>query len=83
MATITANELKTKGITAVDSALKAEPTVQITVRGSAKYVVMRCEHYNKLREQELDLAIRESRAEFERGDYVIESVEEHMRRVLE
>jgi hypothetical protein len=53
------------------------------VRGSAKYVVMRCEHYNKLREQELDLAIRESRAEFERGDYVIESVEEHMRRVLE
>lgn len=83
MATITANELKTKGITAVDTALAIEPTVQITVRGSAKYVVMRCEYYNKLREQELDLAIRESRAEFERGDYVIESVEEHMRRVLE
>lgn len=83
MATITANELKTKGITAVDAALAAEPTVQITVRGAAKYVVMRCEHYNKLREQELDIAIRESRAEFERGDYVIESVEEHMRRVLE
>jgi len=40
MAIITANELKTKGISALENALKSDGEAIITVRGKDKYVIV-------------------------------------------
>ena len=39
MTTLTANELKTKGATSLEEALKESEEVTITVRGEERYVV--------------------------------------------
>jgi prevent-host-death family protein len=80
---IPANELKTKGISVIASRLQDEDEILITVRGKDRFVVMDLDHYNRLREYELEMALHESRAEYERGDYVTETVEEHVKRISE
>jgi len=81
MKTITANDLKTKGIRSIGQALEKDGEVIITQRGQDKYVVMDLSTYNRLREYELEAALNESRREVERGEYIVESVEDHIRRV--
>jgi prevent-host-death family protein len=81
MSTITANELKTKGVRALDKNLQEEEEVIITVHGKDKYVVMDIERYNFLRECELEAAIMESIKDIENGDYFIETVDEHLQRL--
>ncbi|MBL4761479.1 MAG: type II toxin-antitoxin system Phd/YefM family antitoxin [Gammaproteobacteria bacterium] len=81
MNTLTANELKTKGISAVESRLKLDEEVVISVRGQDRYVVMDIEKYAKLREYELVMALQEAKADVEAGRYTTESVAEHMKRV--
>ena len=82
MTSITANDLKTKGVSAVQSALQQDGEAVITVRGERKYVVLDFNTYNKLREYELDIALQEARSDIESGNYKIESVDEHMNRLL-
>ena len=81
MKTITANELKTKGIRSIGLAMEADGEVIITERGKDKYVVLDLSTYNRLRVYELEAALHESRREVERGEYVVESVEEHIKRI--
>jgi len=83
MNTVTANELKTRGISAVEDLLETEEEVIISVRGVPKYVLMGLEKYAKLRESELDMAIKEARADYEAGRVVTESVDDHMTRVTD
>lgn len=82
MASITANELKTKGISVVESTLKQDGEAVITVRGERKYVVLDFGTYNKLREYELDIALQEARNDIANGRFTTESIDEHMQRVL-
>ena len=79
---ITANELKTKGVSAIENILNDNDELIITVRGKESYVVMNMEHYNYLRECELEAALHQAKADVESGDYVIESVNDHMKRIL-
>jgi len=81
MASITANELKTKGVSIVELALEHDEEAIITVRGQDKYVIMDLSKYNMFREQELEIALMEARADVARGRCVSESVEDHMKRV--
>jgi len=81
MNTITANQLKTKGVSIIENKLANENELIITVRGKEKYVVMNMEQYNYLRECELDAALHEARADYQRGDIITESVEKHIERV--
>jgi prevent-host-death family protein len=81
MSSVTANELKTKGISAVVSRLGNDDEVMISVRGKDKYVVMTLEKYDRLREHELDMAIAEARADYVAGRVVTESVEDHIKRI--
>ncbi len=81
MSTVTANELKTKGISAVEARLKEDEEVIISVRGQDRYVVMDLDKYAKLREYELAMAVQEAKADIEAGRYSTESVAEHMQRV--
>jgi len=83
METVTANELKTKGVSAVEDRLKIEGEVIITVRGRDKYVVMSLEKYSRLREFELDIAVQEARADYELGRVITESVDDHISRVTD
>ena len=79
---ITANELKTKGVSAIQSNLDGDEELVITVRGKDSYVVMNLEHYNYLRECELEAALHQAKADVEAGEYVIESVNDHIKRIL-
>ncbi len=81
MENITANQLKTKGISLIEKHLSGNRELVITVRGKERFVVMDMQHYNYLRECELDAALHEIRADYEAGRFVTESVEEHIQRI--
>jgi PHD/YefM family antitoxin component YafN of YafNO toxin-antitoxin module len=78
---VTANELKTKGIAAIDDVTSNGYEAIITVRGKQKYVVMTMEEYNKLREYELEAAIIESERDIKKGEFKKGSVEDHLKRL--
>jgi prevent-host-death family protein len=81
MSDITANDLKTRGVSALETALDNDDEAVISVRGKPRYVVMDIAHYERLREAEIYAAWQESRAAEARGDYVIETAEEHIARL--
>lgn len=81
MNTISANDLKTKGVGAIEQALVDQQEASVTVRGQMKYVVMSREQYVHLRECELEAALAESKADLDAGRFVKESVERHMKRL--
>jgi hypothetical protein len=81
MVSITANLLKTKGVSALDPAINENKAVVITVRGRDRYVVMDFETYNHLRECELQAAIAEVRTELESGEVFKDTVDRHIRRI--
>jgi len=81
MSSISANELKTKGVSAIEAALEQQPEAVISVRGKDRYVVMDLAHYHYLRECELEAALAETRAELAAGRFVKESPEEHLARL--
>lgn len=82
MTHLNATELKTRGVTAIEAALEKDLEAVISVRGKNRYVVMSMEHYNHLRECELDVAIAEVRADVAAGRFKIQTPEEHVAEVL-
>jgi len=78
---ITANDLKLKGITAIDELTASGYEAVITVRGKKKYIVMTVEEYNRLREYELAGAIIEAKDDIKNVKYKKGSVEEHIKRI--
>lgn len=78
---ITANDLKTKGVSILDAGSSDDSEVIITVRGKSKYVVLPIEKYNYLRECELDAALSEVKKDMKDGKIKKESVEKHIKRI--
>ena len=78
---ITANELKTKGITAIEATLSQHTEAIVSVRGKDRFVVMDIAHYHYLRECELEAALAETRADLAAGRTVTESPEAHLARL--
>ncbi len=76
---ISANDLKTRGVGAIDQALQEQAEAAVTVCGEIKYVVMSEEQYQYLRECELEAALAESKAGLDAGRFVKESVAQHLR----
>ena len=81
MTSITANELKTKGVSVLDKETGGESEVIISVRGKNKYVVLPIEKYNYLRECELETALLEAKRDIRQKKFVKESVEKHIKRI--
>lgn len=81
MGSISANNLKTQGVSAIAEALQEAPEAMVSVRGKDRFVVMGIEHYQYLRECELTAALAESQADVAAGRFVKESVEAHMKRL--
>jgi len=81
MPTISANHLKTQGVSAIADALADSPEATVSVRGKERFVVMDIEHYRYLRECELSAALVESQSDLAAGRFVKESVDAHMKRL--
>ncbi|HLI17551.1 MAG TPA: hypothetical protein VKV22_04670 [Rhodanobacteraceae bacterium] len=81
MGSISANNLKTQGVSAIAEALQDAPEAMVSVRGKDRFVVMGIEHYQYLRECELTAALAESQADIAAGRFVMESVDAHMKRL--
>jgi predicted transcriptional regulator len=75
---ISANDLKTKGIAAIETALGEAPEAIVSVHGKDKFVVMDIAHYHYLREYELDAALAQTQADQATGRFVQESPEAHL-----
>jgi len=80
---VTANELKIKGVSAIDMVVRESEEAVLTVRGKSTYVVMPIEKYNYYRECELEAAINQTRKELEEGRYYTETAAEHIKRVTD
>jgi len=79
---ITANELKIKGIAAIEKAIQEGNEAIITVHGKQKFIIISLEDYNQLHEKELTAAVIEAKDDLENGRFYIESVQEHMNRLI-
>lgn len=83
MNTITANELKVRGVATISEHLAGQAEAIITVHGEKKYVVMDVAHYQYLRECELEAALHEAKADLAAGDTITESVDAHIKRITD
>ena len=81
MTVVTANDLKTKGISDIERALQDAQEVVISVRGKPRYVVMDLTHYDYLRECEIAAAWAQTREDVAAGRYRREGAEVHIARV--
>jgi hypothetical protein len=81
MASISANHLKTHGVSAIAETLADAHEAMVSVRGKDRFVVMDIERYHYLRECELTAALAESQADLAAGRFVKDSVDAHMKRL--
>ena len=81
MTSLTANDLKTRGVAAIEESLAHGTEALVSVRGKDKYVVMEVAQYHYLRECELDAALAQSQADVAAGRYITESAHQHMDRL--
>ncbi len=81
MFTISASDLKTRGVSVIEAELAHRPEAIISVRGKERFVVMEIAHYRYLRERELEAALAETRADLAAGRYIKESAEAHVARL--
>ncbi len=78
---LTANDIKTKGISLVEKLIKKYNEVFITVRGKKKFVILPIEEYERLKEAELEKIIREAEEDYNQGRVIKESAEDHFKRI--
>lgn len=83
MSHLTANDLKVRGISAIESALVDQTEATISVRGAQRYVVMEMAQYHYLRECELEAALAQSRADVAAGRAEQASASAHMAKLEE
>lgn len=81
MPVVTANDLKTKGVSDIERLLQEAQEVMISVRGKPRYVVMDITHYDFLRECEIAAAWAQTRADLAAGRYHRESADAHRARL--
>ncbi len=81
MTHISANDLKTKGVAAIEAMLADHSEAIVSVRGKDRFVVMEIAQYNYLRECELEAALAETRADLAAGRLLQESAEAHVSRL--
>ena len=79
---ITANDLKTRGISYLDELAKGQDETLLTVRGKEKYVILSIEKYNKLRELELEAAVTEVREDLKTGRIKDDTIQDHISRII-
>jgi PHD/YefM family antitoxin component YafN of YafNO toxin-antitoxin module len=80
---ISANEVKTKGVSIFGSLLSKFDELIINVRGKDKYVVIDIERYKQFRENELDIAYIKTMQDIKTGHYKTQSASEHIQELMD
>lgn len=78
---VSANDLKTRGVSAIERALADHTEAIVSVRGKERYVVMDLAQYRHLRECELESALAQARADVAAGRVTRESAQAHVARL--
>ena len=81
--TVTANEIKTNGVSMFDSILNKFDELIINVRGKNKYVVLDIERYKAFRENELDIAHMKAMQDIHNGSYKTQTAQEHIKELVD
>ncbi len=81
MSHVSANDLKTRGIAAIEAALSEHAEALVSVRGKDRFVVMKLAQYHYLRECELEAALAQAKADVAAGRMIKESAEAHLARL--
>ena len=81
--TISANEVKTKGVSMFDGLLEKFDELIINVRGKNKYVVLDIKRYKELRENELDMAHARIMKDIKDGKYKTQTASEHIQEIID
>ena len=81
--TVSANEVKKRGVSLFGELLEKWDEVIINFRGQKKYVVMDIERYKELRALELDRAYEEVMEDYKKGNYRVLTAEEHIKSLEE
>jgi hypothetical protein len=81
MEQLSANDLKLRGIAAIEAVLAHQVEATISVCGKERFVVMEMAQYHYLRECELEAALAQSRADVAAGRAVQESAQAHVARL--
>jgi len=81
MSNLTANDLKTKGIAAIEAVLAERPEAIVSVRGKERFVVMEIAQYHHLRECELEAALAETKADIAARRFNKGTAAAHVKRV--
>lgn len=76
---ITANDLKVKGVSALEKMLEKLDEVLISIRGKNRFVVVDIERYNYLRECELEKALHDIQRDRAEGRSRILTSEQHFK----
>lgn len=78
---ISANDIKTRGVKAIDEGMSKDDRLQITVRGKVKYVILRADDYENLRLAEMEMAYQQAEKNIQEGQYTLETAAQHMERL--
>lgn len=81
MTVLTADELKTQGVSGIEQQLQNDQEVVITVRGKPRFVVMEIARYEYLRERELEATWLQTREDIAAGRFRQENAEVHLTRL--
>lgn len=76
--TISANEVKTRGVSIFGEMLEKFDELIINVRGKNRYVVMDIDRYRELRALELDSLYEKAMDDIKNGRYTTD-IDEHLR----
>lgn len=80
---ITANDIKTKGVSMFDALLNQFDELIINVRGRNKYVILDIERYKEFRENELDLAYMKAMKDIADENYKTQTAKEHIKELMD
>jgi len=78
---ISANTIKTKGISFINKFIKNKDEVIVSVRGKRKYVILPIEEYEHIRDLEIEQAVKQAEDDYNNNRYIAESAEEHFKRI--
>lgn len=80
--TVSANDVKKKGVSLFGEILEKFDELTINVRGKDKYIVIDIERYKQLRENELDIAYIKAMQDMQNGNYKTQSADEHIKELM-
>lgn len=78
---ITANDIKIKGVKAIEDGLSKDDRLSVSVRGKIKYVILKADDYEHLRLAELEMAYKETISDIKKGKFKIETADQHLERL--